>query len=59
MLQAITTMRDRTRKLLARAKQENDKECKERPSVDELREQGKILSLTDLAKVCQKQVSQH
>ena len=53
----IATMRDKTHALLAAAHREENKLRKERPSVDELREKGEMLSITDLAKVCQKQVS--
>jgi len=55
---AIMEMRDNTRALLAKAKREADRLVKARPSVDELREQGKLLSFIELVKVFQKQVSQ-
>lgn len=55
--EAIMEMRDYSRALLAKAKREQVRLNKGRPSVDELREQGKMLSFTELAKVCQKQVS--
>ena len=54
---AITEMRENTRALLAKAKRESDRSIKDRPSVDELREQGKLLSFVEVAKVCQRQVS--
>ena len=57
-LEAIVEMRKNTRGLLAKAKRESDRATKERPSVDELREQGKLLSFTEVAKVCQRQVSE-
>ena len=57
-LEAIHEMRKNTRGLLAKAKRESDRATKERPSVDELREQGKLLSFTEVAKVCQRQVSE-
>lgn len=53
----IATMKDKTQVLVAAAQRELDKFREERPSVDELREKGEMLSITDLAKVCQKQVS--
>jgi hypothetical protein len=56
---AIIKMRDNTRALLAKAKREADRLVKTRPSVDELREQGKLLSFIELVKVCQKQVSHY
>lgn len=58
MAEAIAEMRSNTRALLSMAQREEDRLNKARPSVEELREQGKMLSLTDLAKVCQKQVCQ-
>ncbi len=54
----ILAMKENTRGLLAKAKRESDRATKERPSVDELREQGKLLSFTEVAKVCQRQVSE-
>lgn len=57
MEEAIVEMRNNTRALLAKAKREADRLVKARPSVDELREQGKLLSFVELVKVCQKQVS--
>ena len=57
--EAIAEMRNNTRALLAKAKREADRLVKERPSVDELREQGKLLSFIELVKVCKKQVSQY
>eukprot|EP00985_Skeletonema_marinoi_P024721 scaffold17461_cov148-Skeletonema_marinoi.AAC.1 len=53
----IATMKDKTQILVAAAQRELDKFREERPSVDELREKGEMLSITDLAKVCQKQAS--
>eukprot|EP00985_Skeletonema_marinoi_P005570 scaffold2424_cov66-Skeletonema_marinoi.AAC.1 len=53
----IATMKDKTQVLVAAAQRELDKFREERPSVDELREKGEMLSITDLAKVCQKQAS--
>eukprot|EP00985_Skeletonema_marinoi_P013929 scaffold7006_cov174-Skeletonema_marinoi.AAC.19 len=48
--EAIAEMRNNTRALLAKAKREADRLVKERPSVDELREQGKLLSFIELVK---------
>jgi len=53
----ITSMRENTNALIAAAQRDVEKFIKERPSVDELREKGKMLSLPDLAKICQLQVS--
>ena len=55
---AILEMKGKTRDLLANAKRESDRETKERPSVDELREQGKMLTINEVVKVCQRQVSE-
>ena len=54
----ILDMKENTRAFLAKAKRESDRATKDRPSVDELREQGKILTFTEVAKVCQRQVSE-
>ncbi len=58
MEEAILNMKKNTRALLAKAKRESDRAMKDRPSVDELREQGKLLTFTEVAKVCQRQVSE-
>jgi hypothetical protein len=54
----LEEMKGKTRALLAKAKRESDRATKDRPSVDELREQGKMLTFTEVAKVCQRQVSE-
>ena len=53
----ITSMRENTNAIIAAAQRDEEKFVKERPSVDELRERGEMLSLPDLAKICQLQVS--
>ena len=58
MEEAILNMKKNTRALLAKAKRESDRAMKDRPSVDELREQGKLLTFTEVAKVFQRQVSE-
>lgn len=53
----ITKMREDLNAVIAAARRENMKYIQERPSVDELREKGETLFLTDLVKVCKYQVS--
>lgn len=55
----ITSMRENTNAIIAAAQRDEEKFVKERPSVDELRERGEMLSLPDLAKICQLQVSRY
>lgn len=55
----IASMREKTNALIAAAQRDVERFIKERPSVDELREKGKMLSLPDLAKICQLQVSRY
>ena len=57
MKRAIAEMRAKTRDLLSKTRKESRKLDKERLSVDELRERGKMISFTEVVKVCQKQVS--
>ena len=56
MKRAIPEMRAKTRDLLSKTRKESRKLDKERLSVDELRERGKMISFTEVVKVCQKQV---
>ena len=55
----IASMREKTNALIAAAQRDVERFIKERPSVDELREKGEMLSLPDLAKTCQLQVSRY
>lgn len=55
----ISSMRKNTNALIAAAQRDVEKFIKERPSLNELREKGEMLSLPDLAKICQLQVSHY
>ena len=57
MKDAINGVRKTARVLLVRARSDAVRHAQERPSVDELREKGEMLSFHDLIKVCKKQVS--
>lgn len=56
-LHKVSKVLDRTRSLLSDYKKAADEDLSRRPSLDELREDGKALSFLDIVKVCQYQQS--